>query len=58
MLAPLDPVVTPGIVLPDPPTPGDTTSRTPAVRGPDTKEQPEPRVLNLRSVTHVAEGCK
>lgn len=55
MIAPRDPVVTPGIVLPDARPPGDTTSRE-AGRGQDTPSGP--RVLNIRSVTHVAGTCK
>ena len=47
MLAPRDPVVTPGIVLPDPPPAANPGSKPPL-----------PRVLNLRSISHVAAECK
>ncbi|MGH9372192.1 MAG: hypothetical protein ACRD15_11735 [Vicinamibacterales bacterium] len=52
-LAREDRVVTPGVVLPDTPRPGDTTSRTPQVTG-----KPPARVLNVRSLTHVAATCQ
>ena len=51
MLAQRDPVVTPGIVLPDSP-PG---TKPPVRTG---GEPPLPRVLNLRSISHVAAECK
>jgi len=56
MLAPRDPIVRPGIVLPDPAPAGDTTSRTAAAAA--SKEPTGQRVLNVRSITHVAKGCK
>ena len=52
ILAPQDPIVRPAIVLPDQPV-GDTTSRT--VQGEDKKS---PRVLNVRSFTHVEGSCR
>ena len=55
MIAPGDPVVTPAVVLPDTRPPGDSTSRD-AARGKDTAAGP--RVLNIRSLTHVAGSCK
>jgi hypothetical protein len=55
MIAPGDPVVTPAVVLPDTRPPGDSTSRD-AGRGKDTAAGP--RVLNIRSLTHVAGACK
>ena len=55
MLAPADPVVRPGILLPDPAQRGDTTSRTPPAEPP---AQAGAKVLNVRSITHVAETCK
>lgn len=55
MIAPGDPVVTPAVVLPDTRPPGDSTSRE-AARGKDTAAGP--RVLNIRSLTHVAGACK
>lgn len=55
MIAPRDPVVRPGVLLPDAPRGGDTTSRSAAA---DDKASAFPRVLNVRSVTHVADECK
>ena len=55
MVGPQDPIVRPGVLLPDPPARGDTTSRTSPARE---KTPPEPRVLNVRSITHVTDTCK
>ena len=55
MLSARDPVVTPGIVLPDPPPAAKPGATPPAAAG---GEPPLPRVLNLRSISHVAEECK
>ena len=55
MLAQRDPVVTPGIVLPDPPPAPKANTRPPVHTG---GEPPLPRVLNLRSISHVAAECK
>ena len=53
MLAREDRIVTPGIILPDAPRTGDPKPRKPEVSGKN-----GPRVLNVRSVTRVSEGCK
>jgi hypothetical protein len=50
MLAAADPVVTPGIVLPDPP-PGSKPASRPS-------SDSQLRVLNVRSVTMVSADCK
>jgi hypothetical protein len=55
MIAPRDPVVRPGVLLPDAPRGGDTTSRSTAA---EDKASAFPRVLNVRSVSHVAGECK
>jgi hypothetical protein len=54
LLAALDAVVTPGIVLPDPQPTGDTTSRE---RDRAERSMQGPRVLNVRSITSVASKC-
>ena len=54
MLAPGDPVVRPGVMLPETPPKGDTTSRNPEAGQQESKQ----RVLNVRSLTHVAAQCK
>ncbi len=54
-IAKRDPVVTPGIVLPDPQPQGDTTSRT---RDAEVKASAAQRTLNMRTLAHVAAECK
>ena len=54
MLAPSDPIVRPGVVLPDPQPTGDTTSRE---REREARAQTGPTVLNVRSLTSVAAKC-
>jgi hypothetical protein len=55
MLVARDPVVRPGVLLPDTAASGDTTSRTAAAaEGKD----PAPGLLNVRSMTHVAGECR
>jgi hypothetical protein len=54
-IAKRDPVVTPGIVLPDPQPQGDTTSRT---RDAEVRASAAQRTLNMRSMAHVAAECK
>jgi hypothetical protein len=54
-IAKRDPVVTPGIVLPDPQPQGDTTSRT---RDAEVKASASQRTLTMRSMAHVAGECK
>jgi hypothetical protein len=53
-----DPIVTPGIVLPDPQPQGDTTSRTRDAEEATTKPAGGPRTLNMTSMSHVAPDCK
>ena len=56
MLVPDDPIVTPGVVLPEPT--GDTTSReADAARRKQTSEARR-QVLNVRSLTRVAAECQ
>ena len=57
-LAKRDPIVTPGIVLPDPQPQGDTTSRTRDAEEAKTKAAGGPRTLNMTSMSHVAPECK
>ena len=54
MLAPVDPIVRPAVILPDAPATGDTTARKPASEAGDASA---PRVFNVRSITHVANQC-
>jgi hypothetical protein len=54
-LAKRDPVVTPGIVLPDPQPQGDTTSRTVEA---EARAEASLRTLEMRSMSHVAGECK
>jgi hypothetical protein len=54
-IAKRDPVVTPGVVLPDPQPQGDTTSRT---KDAETRAAANLRTFDLRSMTHVAAECK
>jgi hypothetical protein len=56
MLAMDDPIVTPGVVLPEPT--GDTTSRQAEAARRAEAAPPRPPVLNLRSLTRVAAECK
>jgi hypothetical protein len=57
-IAKRDPIVTPGIVLPDPQPQGDTTSRTRAAEEAKAKAAGGPRTLNMTSMSHVAGECK
>jgi hypothetical protein len=51
MISAADPAVTPAVVLPDgPPAPARPAAKTAG--------DPPMRVLNLRSFSHVAAGCK
>jgi hypothetical protein len=54
MLAPRDPEVRPGIVLPEA---GEKPASTPP-RADDMPEAPLPRIFNVRSVTDVAPQCR
>ena len=56
MLVPEDPIVTPGVVLPEPT--GDTTSREAEAARRKQASEPRRQVLNLRSLTRVAAECK
>jgi hypothetical protein len=53
-----DPVVTPGIVLPDPQPQGDTTSRQAAEAEAKAKAGANSRLLLMKSMEHVAPQCK
>ena len=53
-----DPVVTPGIVVPDPRPQGDTTSRQAAEAEAKAKAGASYRLLLLKSMEHVAPQCK
>ena len=53
-----DPIVTPGIVLPDPPPQGDTTSRQAAEAEAKAKAGASHRLLLMKSLEHVAPQCK
>jgi len=55
-IAKRDPVVTPGIVLPEPQ--GDTTSRAKDAAEAKAKAAGGPRTLNMTSMAHVAAECK
>jgi len=54
MLGPPDPVVTPAVVLPDPPASGGKSA---SANKPSAADAPM-RVLNVRSITHVAAECR
>jgi hypothetical protein len=56
MLVPDDPIVTPGVVLPEPT--GDTTSREAEAARRNRPAGPRTHVLNLRSITRVSAECK
>jgi hypothetical protein len=55
MVAPPDPIVRPAVILPETPPRGDTTSRQ--RESPGAPPASFPRVLNMRSFTHVAAQC-